>query len=111
MYGLSGKLITVIAPYEGRENKKAINHNNATMRRVSDVDGRATKGNTTARKRSHAIATSVLVVTKLNMTTLGFRSLHMTSPIIQFPMKSSGNRNGRHITDPISETAKFIIKQ
>ena len=78
---------------------------------ASDFDGRVTNGNTTARKRSHAMATNVFVVTKLNTTTLGLSSLHIASPISQFPIKSSGNKNGRQSTDPMSEMAKFITKQ
>ena len=81
------------------------------MRRVSDVVGRVTKGNTTARNRSQAIATSVLVVTKLKTTTLGLSSLHITSPINQLPMNNSGSKNGRQSTEPMSDTAKFIMKQ
>ena len=111
MPGLPGKSRTVIAPYEGKENKKAISHSSAMIKRVSDFDGRVTNGNTTARKRSHAMATNVFVVTKLNTTTLGFSNLHIASPISQFPIKSSGNKNGRQSTDPMSEMAKFITKQ
>ena len=80
------------------------------IKHVTDFDGRDANGNTTVRKRSHAMANNVLVVTKLNKAALGSRSLHMVSPMGQIPMNCSGNKNGRHITDPLAETTRFITK-